>query len=60
MAMLIAAIVMAIGSFQAKEETSFSEQMAYADQIIEETEYDVVVIHYDPNGDVSYDMYDFE
>lgn len=55
---MIVAMVMIVGGFQIKKDIENQKKEAYANQLIEGTEYDTVVIYEDENGITHYEVYD--
>ncbi len=55
---MIVAMVMIVGGFQIKKDIENQKKEAYANQLIEGTEYDTVVMYEDENGITHYEVYD--
>ena len=55
---IMVAMVMIVGGFQIKKDIENQKKEAYANQLIEGTEYDTVVMYEDENGITHYEVYD--
>lgn len=55
---MVVAMVMIVGGFQIKKDIENQKKEAYANQLIEGTEYDTVVMYEDENGITHYEVYD--
>lgn len=55
---MMVAMVMIVGGFQIKKDIENQKKEAYANQLIEGTEYDTVVMYEDENGITHYEVYD--
>ena len=57
-AMVMVALVMVVGGFQIRADIKEQKEIEYANQLMEGTEYDTVVMYEDENGITHYEVYD--